>query len=63
MQIWVDADACPDEIKELLFRDADTDLGNAGCQSAHAHASFRSHRQLTRPCGHERDRSTHRGTG
>ena len=20
MQIWVDADACPDEIKELLFR-------------------------------------------
>ena len=43
MQIWVDADACPGEVKELLFCcKADEDQGNAGLRANQAIRTPRS---------------------
>ena len=62
MQIWVDADACPGEIKELLFRAAKrtktkvTLVANQPMQTPRQ----RVHQQLACGSGHERCRPTDR---
>ena len=41
MAIWVDADACPNVIKEILFRDPDS--ADAGGEPAAARAAVAFH--------------------
>lgn len=44
MAIWVDADACPNVIKEILFRAAErTDSADAGGEPAAARAAVAFH--------------------
>lgn len=44
MAIWVDADACPNVIKEILFRaQSDPDSADAGGEPAAARAAVAFH--------------------
>lgn len=49
MQIWVDADPCPNVIKEVLFRAAERTampVGNPGGESALAYAALQIYTHL-----------------
>ena len=63
MQIWVDADACPAAIKEILFRAADRAqrTGDAGRESTAAHSRRRPTCASSQvPAGTRRCRQAHR---
>ena len=65
MRIWIDADACPGEIKELLFRAANRTKTKVTLVANQPMRTPRSEfiDSLLVSGRHERRRSPHRGTG